>query len=242
MRWPWSKSEPHIRFKSFSGDYSIQTPVVSAGRITPDWMSKQTDKKMSVCPGMFDYFRAGYIITAHVDIHIRANKEGTVVRLDGLNCDHERMQASHFDPAIAEGVARIDDTVKKVAMKIPLPWAIFTQKGYSIYALPAILHSPFLDKLFIYPGTIDAEDFHTMNFVFSPLTACEIVIPAGTPLLQIIPFKCEPITAECGKATEHERDRHTFQIASRAIKSYYRRFLSKHKSFAMSCPYDHRGS
>jgi hypothetical protein len=101
------------------------------------------------------------------------------------------------------------------------------------------MHPQFSDKIFVYPGVVDYDQFHSISFIFSAIKECEFVIPAGTPLLQIIPFKREKITAECGKTTEVERDEHIFAIPTRVVKNYYRRFLSERKSFKMKCPYEH---
>lgn len=242
------KEEPTIRFKSYIGNFSVATPVVPAAEVKAPWMKKQSsnkpDEKFLKCPGMFDYSRTGYIITAYTDIHIKANKAGIVFKIEPPHLspqEHKMMQPSPFNPKLVEGCAPVDDTVAKVVYKIPLPWSIYTKKGYSAYLMPALMHGSYTDKLFVYPGVVDYDDFHTINFVFSPLKECEFVIPAGTPLLHVIPFKREDMTAECGRATQEEIDRHFFGMPSRAIKNYYRRFLSQRKVFKMDCPFKHRG-
>ena len=203
MRFWWGKPTPTVEFLSLFADYSIATPVLSANKYVPAWLRKQAEAKFKRCPGMYDFYRSGYLVVAHTDIVIKANKEGVIVatpHTHGVNLQ----RPDHFDPSLVDGVAPIDDTVKQVAMKIPLPWSAKAKAGYSLQLLPAVFHSPFLDQLYVYSGVIDADSFHTMNFVFSPMTACEIEIPAGTPLLQVIPFKREKITAECRRATPYE--------------------------------------
>lgn len=234
----WFNNTPIIKFKSFIGDFSVATPVTVAGKIKAKWMSSQTDKKFAQCPGMWDYANAGYIITAHADIHIKANKVGVIVQVVSNNLDNKTLQAAQFDFSIVEGMATIDN-VKEHAAKIPLPWSVQAKSGYSAYVLPALMHSDYLDKLFIYPGIVDFDNFHTINFVFSPIKECEFVIYAGTPLLQVIPFKREKITAECGKTTDSERDKHLFSYPSK-MRNYYRKFLYGRKSYTMKCPYNHR--
>ncbi|MFZ6813532.1 hypothetical protein ACO0K3_03625 [Undibacterium sp. Rencai35W] len=231
--------KPTILFKSYIGNFAVSTPVVSAGKIRPEWMRKQTEKKVSVCPGMFDYFQSGYIITAHTDIHIKANRAGTVIQLAPTAADCHALKPVPFDFAVVEGMAKIDPAIKPMAFKIPMPWTVQAQEGYSAYVLPALMHADFLDKLHVYPGVVDYDKYHTINFVFSALKECEVTIYAGQPLLHVIPFKREKITAICGKATEEERDKQLFNMPTR-MKHYYRKFLSERKSFAMSCPFDHR--
>ena len=131
------------------------------------------------------------------------------------------------------------DGVKKYAGKIPLPWSVQAEAGYSAYVMPALMHADYFDKIFVYPGIVDFDNFHTVNFVFSPIKECEFTIYAGTPLLQILPYKREDITAECDRATQKEIDKHVFNFPSR-MKHYYRKFLHSKKSYTMKCPYDHR--
>jgi len=238
------KREPTIRFKSYIGNFSVNNPVLETWKVKPQWMKDQpADSKFTKCPGMLDYHMTGYIITAHVDIHIKANKAGIVIQPEVTNYIDPSyknfLTPAPFDYKLVKGMTTIGSDVIKGAHKVPLPWAIFTKPGYSAYVLPALMHSDFLDKIFVYPGVVDYENFHTVNFIFSPLKECEFTIPAGAPLLQVIPFKREKITAECGKATEVERDEHLFGMGTKAVKNYYRRFMSERKSFKMKCPYEH---
>lgn len=245
MNWIKKKDKPTFRFSSYVGNFAVATPVVPTSRIKPKWMKLQTKKdKFPDCPGMLDYSHAGYIITAHTDIHIKCNDAGTIIVVDRTPINNEenaRLQPSQFNYDVVEGMTKPDESVEKTAWKIPLPWSVHAQPGFSAYVLPAIMHVDYLDKIFVYPGIVDFDKFHTINFVFSPMKECEFTIPAGTPLLQVLPLYRQEITAECGRATEQEKDEHWFNMPSRAIKRYYRRFLSERKVFKMTCPYDHRG-
>lgn len=243
--WVEDRRTPIIQFVSSVGNFSVATPVATASRIKPKWLRLQTGKqKFPDCPGMLDYSHAGYIITAHTDIHIKANDVGTIIITTPTPLPHEDtrfLEPRPFNYEIVEGMTKPAKDVEKSAWKIPLPWAIFTKKGYSAYVMPAIMHADYLDKIFVYPGIVDYDNFHVVNFVFSPLKECEFTIPAGTPLLQILPFKREEYTAKCDRATQKQLDEHLHCIPSRAISRYYRKFLSRKKTFKMTCPYDHRG-
>lgn len=235
-------AEPIIKFKSFVGNFAVATPVVAARRLKPKWIKPQTnpDKKFNVCPGMLDYANAGYIITAHTDIHIKANSVGVSVKLGHIPVQHQNLSTpSNFDYEIVDGMCAVNG-VKKQAVKILLPWSVQAKSGYSSYVLPAIMHSDFADKIFVYPGVVDHDAFHTINFIFTPIIDCEFTIPAGAPLLQVLPFRRETITAQCDKATDREVDKHTFNTPSK-LKHYYRKFLWSKKPYLMQCPYEHRG-
>lgn len=238
---------PEIQFKAVHGNAAVSTSVVPSRIVKAEWMKKQSkEKRYQQCPGMMDYSNAGYIVCAHTDIHIKCNKAGTAVRLEGMQFDKEnveRFACQPFDQRLVDGMIEIEDTAKKGAYKIPLPWAIITKPGYSAYVMPALMHFPYEDVIFAYPGIVDYDSFHVINFVFSCRKECEITIPAGTPLLQVLPFKREEINAVCDKATESDFDRYTYCMVSR-VKNFYRRFLSSRKKFNMECPYQnikHKG-
>lgn len=236
------KKAPTFRFLSYLGDFSVATPVATAARIKPKWLRKQTGgQKFTDCPGMLDYSHAGYIVTAPADIHIKANSAGTIILLERTPVhNNDGLQPAEFNYEVVEGMLS-PEGVKKSAWKIPMPWCVFAEEGFSAYVMPALMHADYLDKIFVYPGIVDFDRFHTINFVFSPIKECEFTIPAGTPLLQVLPLRREEITAECGRAETKEKEEHLFNIPSRAIKRYYRKFLSEKKVFKMTCPYDHRG-
>jgi hypothetical protein len=237
------KKKPTFKFKSYIGNFAVATPVMNASRIKPKWLRKQIgSQKFHDCPGMLDYSHAGYIITAHTDIHIKANSAGTMIVVEGTAVPADqahRLNPTKFNYEVVDGMLNTPD-VEKSAWKIPLPWSIIAEEGYSAYVMPALMHADYLDKIFVYPGIVDYDKFHTVNFIFSPLKECEFTIPAGAPLLQVLPLKREIVTAECDKATIKEIDEHMFNMPSR-IKRYYRKFLSSKKTFIMKCPYDHRG-
>jgi hypothetical protein len=119
----------------------------------------------------------------------------------------------------------------KAVLKVPIPYGLFMEPGYSAYVLPALMHSPFLDKLFVYPGVVDYDKgFSTCNFIASPLHACELIIPAGTPLLQVIPFKLVNYHAVCGAASQREIDCNRFGFPSRVL-GYYRKMFHQKKIY-----------
>jgi hypothetical protein len=180
---------------------------------------------------MFDIAHAGYIIRAWTDIHIKASAYGVVARTPDCP-DPARLAPVTMDKLVVEGLVPYRGDVAHEVMKCSSPWTVFTKKGYSAYVFPATMHSPFLDKLYVYSGVVDYDDFHTINFIFSALEECEFVIPAGTPLLQVIPFKREDMHATYGKATEREQDRNRHVMVSR-IANFYRKTLHKRKTYTI---------
>lgn len=232
MNWKFWEPEPTIKFKSVVGAYNVGPTIQLAKKVFPDWLKKQVaekDVKFATCPGMFDLLQAGYIIPAWADMRIKANRAGTFVEVKGVPSN---LAPSSMEIAVVKGLVHCDETVKPVVTKIPAPWALYCKKGYSVHALPALFHSPFLDKIFVYPGVVDSDSFATMNFIFTAKTAFEIDIYAGTPLLQIIPFKRETITAQVGKATEYEKDLFFHRFYTKMPQAY-RKLFHKRKEYKL---------
>jgi hypothetical protein len=94
------------------------------------------------------------------------------------------------------------------------------------------MHSDFFDKIYVYPGIVDYEDFHVLNFIFSPLKECEFTIWAGTPLLQVIPYKRENITATVGKGDDEDRDSLLYKFLTRKPGTY-RKLFHKRKKYTI---------
>ena len=226
--------EPIIRFASFNTHPYVSdiTNIKLAKDVIPDFVKAQkgrpSSEKFLNCPGMADFVRAGYIIPAWTDFEIKSNRSGTHVK---TLANFESGQISWLNYKLVDGLVPING-VPGAVNKVPCPWGLFTKKGWSAYVMPAYYHSPFLKDLFMYPGIIDFDTFHTINFVFTALHECEITIPAGTPLLQLIPFKRETVQGVCMKGTENDKDRHTFSYPT-MHRSAYRRLFHQKKTFKL---------
>ena len=83
------------------------------------------------------------------------------------------------------------------------PWSIKTPPGYSIlFVQPFHRECPFS----ILPGTVDTDTYTApVNFPFALNDwNFEGIIPAGTPMAQVIPFKRESWTMSFGEQKEME--------------------------------------
>jgi len=233
----FTDTTPVLRFSAVHGSYNYsyagQIKLASDLKQQPEWLKNQrtyenSRDKFLNCPGMADYMKAGYIIPAWETIKIKANTAGTVVLIDGPR----PTTAAPMNPKLVNGLTKIDSSVKFLVTKIPTPWAIFAKAGYSAYVMPAIYHSPFLKDLYVYSGIVDYDKFTVCNFIFSAVTTCEIEIPIGTPLLQVIPFKRENVTAVSMKATESDAGKAHFQFPAK-IRSAYRKYCYGKKSYKL---------
>lgn len=229
------KQEPIIKFEPHTGapNLSKLTNIQLASDVTPKWLLNQRDyennrDKFQNCPGMTDLMRAGYIITAWDDIHLKANRQGVVCKMEKRYTE----PMAKMSERVVAGIAPVAEGFPLMVQKIPTPWSITTKKGYSAFVLPATFHSPFLGDLHVYGGINDYEEFHTVNFIFAPLKECEVFIPAGTPLLHVIPYKREEVIGATGNNTKQVTDKHRFSFPTR-VRGAYRKFFHKRKIFKL---------
>jgi hypothetical protein len=184
------------------------------------------------CPGIYDYAKYGYILPAWEDFHIKANKAGTVAFIGGKRGNHVFHKPSRMGHKIVDGVFEPTDEVPLNAWKFDSPWGIFVNKNISCFLMPAIYHSTFLDDLYVYPGIVDYNNFHTINFIFSPKRECEVHINYGDPLLHILPFNNDSIKGGYGPGEDHQLDKFKNQIPH-SENQYYRKNLSVKKEFKL---------
>lgn len=206
-------------------------PVPSINNI-PKWYKKQNsyiDSKnfkmingsinltIKKCIPVFDSMTAGYTIFTHKDIYVSFDQDGS----------------SFFCPTINEDSVIQFHSPKQVDQhpffnKMPCPkytnpWSIKTPNGYSSLFIPP-MHNP-NDFLTILPGIVDTDTyFAPVNLPFflnSP--TFEGLIPAGTAICQVIPFKRDSFSM---KILEKDNDIKKIHIFS---EKYYARLLSNYK-------------
>lgn len=189
-----------VKYKNitFTAEFPIDKIYhpVPASKMIPDWYkdmdsyraggkvpskangSNGTIKK---CMPVFDAMTAGYILVTNSDIHIKLEDGAHYYRWsngDGIHF-HPLDQAPHHP--FANG--------------LPFPkwlnsWCIETPKGYSTLYLQPMHRESIINVL---PGIIDTDTYTPPgNIIFTLADKnFEGLIPAGTPIVQVIPFKRE---------------------------------------------------
>lgn len=171
----------------------------------------QTIKK---CMPVFDALTSGYTIKTHVDINV------------SLRDGSSYYEWPSYEPISFHVVDQAPLHPKKNNMpypKINNPWSIQTKKGYSCLFIPP-MHNP--NGIFtIMPGIVDT-DTHIIPVNF-PFTLddphFEGLIPAGTPICQIIPFKRDSFSMKIGDSKQ-------FQKVERANSIYRVNFINRYKN------------
>jgi hypothetical protein len=171
--------------------------------------ANETVKK---CMPVFDMITAGYIITSPADVYVR--------QIDGM----PYYNWSGYD---ALGFHSTEQTVGHPSIngsdpspKWINPWAIKTPKGWStLFIQPAHRESLFT----ILPGIVDTDTYtNPVNFPFRLNdNSFEGMIPAGTPIAQVIPIKRENWNMSFGSSKEINEQK---LITAKMQTVYYDRY------------------
>jgi len=203
---------PNIIFTPNNTMPEHETPT-PASNFIPDWYKKlesyisgkkkptgegSSSATVKRCMPVFDAITAGYIITSPADIYVsqKEDEEGN---------KHAYYEwASHslisFHP-VEQAPTHPNRNGHIAYPKWINPWAIRTPKGYSVlFTQPMHRESVFT----ILPGIVDTDEYYSnVNFPFVlNNTTFEGLIPQGTPIAQVIPFKRESWKMEIGGIKE----------------------------------------
>lgn len=188
----FKKKEPVITFVPFLSFHLSSQPVL-ASQVVPEWYKKTAsyipeEKKLTSertikrCMPVFDAMSAGYIISTPCDI--------SVTQIDG---------EPQYEPSMRDTIQyhpQKQATFHPKAHPFQFPkfinaWGIKTPKGYScLFIAPMHNENPWFECL---AGLVDTDRYDApVNFPFVLKDPkFEGIIPAGTPMIQVIPFKRE---------------------------------------------------
>jgi len=218
----------NITFTNISGDTSLEQ-VQPASKFIPDWYkniesyvggaktpnddASGNNGTVKRCMPVFDAINAGYIITSPADVYVSI--------VDGK----QHFKWAAFNLISFHPIEQALEHPLKNGYHYPKwqnPWAIRTPKGYStMFVQPMHRESVFT----ILPGIVDTDEYYaSVNFPFvinNP--EFEGLIPKGTPIAQVIPFKRDSWTVQFG--TEKEYKEHL-----KIIDKLQTRFFDRYKT------------
>ena len=198
---------PTIEFHTYNEETLKDFKPVLASSISPDWWKKAkagelvngtVQQTIRACPAMDDWLKSGWILLANRDIHV----------INGIGGDDRGSDTlATFDPHGGGYNSNSHPTTQtldafeylgggkpiKDAFKMRNPWNIKTPPGYSCFYLDPFLFQN--NHFATWQGIIDTDDFNVgmdnAQIIFYPKVDYSFVIPKGTPLCQIIPYKRE---------------------------------------------------
>lgn len=225
-----------IVFTNTSNNSEIEKPK-PASQFLPDWYKKtpsyftgkkaptddgQTNSTVKKCMPVFDAITAGYIITSPADLYVEQVDGKPYYKWAAMSMIefHGNVQTPGHPSKKTE-----DDTPKFIN-----PWAVKTPKGYScLFISPMHQDLPFT----ILPGVVDTDSYiRNVNFPFvmNDLT-WEGMIPAGTPIAQVIPFKRHTWKMEFGSKKELEENLTQMNKMSLVFYDRYKKFWWNKKEY-----------
>jgi hypothetical protein len=198
-------------------DWYKNTPEYIGGeRLIRDGNTPHTVKK---CIPVFDAMTAGYVLKTYVDVQ--------VTQRDGLPYYEWPLGgAISFHPVEQ---APVHPGVNGAPFpKWSNPWAISTPRGWSCLFIPP-MHNP--NGIFtILPGLVDTDSYTApVNFPFTlDDVTWEGLIPAGTPMVQVIPIHRESWKMQMGGDKERAaQGKVTGRLRALWWNSYKRQFWSR---------------
>ena len=226
----------HIEFTDVSGFVSKEFYPTPAKQSLPHWYSdlkpfESIDAKKEItqtakrCVPILDSFTTGYIIYTPTDVEVMINNEGRYV----YRWAHKL--AIEFQALWQVGKHSGGDDRYDAIPKMPNPWGVKTPSGYSCMYIPPMNRD---DAVFeIFAGVVDTDKFHqngSMPFLLKEKDF-EGVIPAGTPMAQVVPFRRESYEMSFGDDTQRVGASRQLDSMRTVFINAYRKFMWSPKSY-----------
>jgi hypothetical protein len=168
------------------------------------------------CMPLFDMMTAGYIMETPYDIYVTQTETGPYFQwVEQPAVAFQSMPQFQNHPYSRD---------INYAVRIEIPWSIKTPKGWSIMVMEPQHREPGLIECA--SGIVDTDNFSLPFNMFLKLRDpnFEGMIPAGTPFLQIVPFKREAWQLKLGG----EEERNKFKSDMRKFATV---FFDRYKKF-----------
>lgn len=192
-----------IQFLNFWETEAIDTPPFPASKSIPEWFKKmnsymnyqkepnngRAEPTIKRCMPFFDAMTCGYLIRTVGDIWVK-NTGGTVEFEFPKQNPNGVLAKDLIEFHSSDQLQFFPDLNTQRVPKFISPWGIKTPKGYSVLITnPISRNLPFK----ILDGFVDTDTYHLpINFPFIWTDKYyNGLLPAGTPIAQVIPVKRE---------------------------------------------------
>ena len=199
-------------------EWYINTPEYTTDQGKKIVEADQSAHTVKKCIPVFDAITSGYILYTQVDVQVSQR--------DGLPYyNWPDQNAIEFHPIRQAPLHPVRNEAPYP--KWNNPYAITTSPGYStLFTQPMHRESIFT----ILPGIVDTDKYKApvnFPFVLNDIK-WEGIIPAGTPMAQVIPFKRESWKHEIGSDKERiEQEKILRKLKTLFFNSYKRQFWSR---------------
>ena len=175
------------------------------------------------CMPVWDMMTAGYILETPYDIYVRQTETGPYFQWGDMEAiifqDMQQFQNHPYSRDI------------NYAVRIVVPWSIKTPSGWSVMVMEPQHREP--GPIICASGIVDTDTYFLPINTFLKLRDpnFEGMIPAGTPLLQVIPFKRESWVSELGSDIERKDIDINLGKLKRVFFDRYKKFFWNKKEY-----------
>ena len=180
----------------------------------PSIENNQTTGTIKTCMPVLDVMTAGYLILSSVDIYISKTEQGTFYQWanDDAVTFHPQSQLT--------GYPKLEKKMKLEGVpKFTNRWIVQTPRGYScLFMTPFHRDLPFT----ILPAIVDTDTyFNAVNFPFLPDPDFEGLIPKGTPIVQVVPFKRDSWEMSVEHLSDSKDSQNNFLKVTRGLTTQF---------------------
>lgn len=214
---------PTITFNTFDENAFKDFKPVLAKTVLPEWWKNTKvyqingagagTQTLRGCPAMNDWLGMGWYIVAERDIHVALNGTTKTLEVDDPILTVSTFSNRQGMTSPSHPVMQMSDTYAydgkepRDAFKFRMPWNVRTPIGYSVlYLDPFLFSNPYYST---WHGVIDADTFNTnldtSQLIMYAKSDQPFVIPAGSPICQIVPFKREEWNSEISLYSDKTR-------------------------------------
>lgn len=211
-----------IIFTSVYPEYQLPHPI-PASKGVPEWWRKESnvgDKTFTMkrCVPILDSLTAGYLITLPVDVHKKNDDEHF------WELNHPSFVSEHY--ARQTEAYPLGEEWNPQPYKWTNPWKIQTPKGYSCLFVHPLNSGdgPFRS----FSGIVDTDKHPvTINFPFVIKKGFNGTIHAGTPIIQVIPFRREAWESKIIDDKEFVEDKNFYKLFNPPYALYKKNWWTK---------------
>ena len=214
-------AEKLIKFKHQIGNDFV-VPIVPASKVLPGWYKNMLPRypkqgqqpfdapTVKSCMPFFDALVQGYIIPLWVDLYVTTgiNEEGVAYPIFTWGMHGEETITSHQSMQTLDVPMMEQSLGGGPAFKFLSPWVIETPKNYSTLFVPPLNNAhPFFQVVSAIVSTDNYPNVINFPFIWTGPEDWEGILPQGTPIVQLIPFKRDDFRHDISAITEADMNR-----------------------------------
>lgn len=174
------------------------------------------------CIPFLEAMSGGYILPLWADMHVVADKGNLKISFPPLYMEPQSLGSHSYKQL--EGHPLSEQPYGKNLLKFMNPWIIQTEPGWSCMFVSPLNH--FETRFQVLAGTVDTDTYYNnINFPFLWTGGDgEFMVPRGTPLVQVIPFRREQTELVVQEVDKVRKQEVQSKIGS-VFKDAYRNFF-----------------